>query len=311
MAQIAKTLTDLIGKTPLLELSNYEKAHGLEAQIVAKLEYFNPAGSVKDRIAKAMVEDAEAKGLLKEGSVIIEPTSGNTGIGLASVATAHGYRIILTMPETMSVERRNLLKAYGAELVLTEGAKGMKGAIEKAEELAKEIPGSFIPGQFENPANPAVHRATTGPEIWADTDGQVDIFVAGIGTGGTITGTGEYLKSKNPDIKVVAVEPASSPVLSGGKPGPHKIQGIGAGFVPDTLNTKVYDEIIPVENEDALATGRAIAKAEGLLVGISSGAAVWAAEQLAKRPENKGKRIVVLLPDTGERYLSTPMFTEA
>ncbi len=310
MARIYKTLTDLIGKTPLLELTNYEKANGLEAQILAKLEYFNPAGSVKDRVGRAMIDDAEAKGLLKPGSVIIEPTSGNTGIGLASVAAARGYRIILTMPETMSVERRNLLKAYGAELVLTEGAKGMKGAIAKAEELAKEIPGSFIPGQFVNPANPAVHKATTGPEIWEDTDGEVDIFVSGVGTGGTISGVGEYLKSKNPGIKIVAVEPSASPVLSKGTAGPHKIQGIGAGFVPDTLNTEVYDEIITVENEDAFATGRAVARAEGLLVGISSGAAVWAAAELAKRPENKGKKIVALLPDTGERYLSTPMFSE-
>lgn len=310
MARIYKTLTDLIGKTPLLELTNYEKANGLEAQIVAKLEYFNPAGSVKDRVGRAMIDDAEAKGLLKPGSVIIEPTSGNTGIGLASVAAARGYRIILTMPETMSVERRNLLKAYGAELVLTEGAKGMKGAIAKAEELAKEIPGSFIPGQFVNPANPAVHKVTTGPEIWEDTDGEVDIFVSGVGTGGTISGVGEYLKSKNPGIKIVAVEPSASPVLSKGMAGPHKIQGIGAGFVPDTLNTEVYDEIITVENEDAFATGRAVARSEGLLVGISSGAAVWAATELAKRPENRGKKIVALLPDTGERYLSTPMFSE-
>lgn len=310
MARIYKTLIDLIGKTPLLELTNYEKANGLEAQIVAKLEYFNPAGSVKDRVGRAMIDDAEAKGLLKPGSVIIEPTSGNTGIGLASVAAARGYRIILTMPETMSVERRNLLKAYGAELVLTEGAKGMKGAIAKAEELAKEIPGSFIPGQFVNPANPAVHKVTTGPEIWEDTDGEVDIFVSGVGTGGTISGVGEYLKSKNPGIKIVAVEPSASPVLSKGTAGPHKIQGIGAGFVPDTLNTEVYDEIITVENEDAFATGRAVARSEGLLVGISSGAAVWAATELAKRPENRGKKIVALLPDTGERYLSTPMFSE-
>ncbi len=310
MARIYKTLTDLIGKTPLLELTNYEKANGLEAQIVAKLEYFNPAGSVKDRVGRAMIDDAEAKGLLKPGSVIIEPTSGNTGIGLASVAAARGYRIILTMPETMSVERRNLLKAYGAELVLTEGAKGMKGAIAKAEELAKEIPGSFIPGQFVNPANPAVHKVTTGPEIWEDTDGEVDIFVSGVGTGGTISGVGEYLKSKNPGIKIVAVEPSASPVLSKGTAGPHKIQGIGAGFVPDTLNIEVYDEIITVENEDAFATGRAVARSEGLLVGISSGAAVWAATELAKRPENRGKKIVALLPDTGERYLSTPMFSE-
>ena len=310
MARIYKTLTDLIGKTPLLELTNYEKANGLEAQIVAKLEYFNPAGSVKDRVGRAMIDDAEAKGLLKPGSVIIEPTSGNTGIGLASVAAARGYRIILTMPETMSVERRNLLKAYGAELVLTEGAKGMKGAIAKAEELAKEIPGSFIPGQFVNPANPAVHKVTTGPEIWEDTDGEVDIFVSGVGTGGTISGVGEYLKSKNPGIKIVAVEPSASPVLSKGTAGPHKIQGIGAGFVPDTLNIEVYDEIITVENEDAFATGRAVARSEGLLVGISSGAAVWAATELAKRPENRGKKIVALLPVTGERYLSTPMFSE-
>ncbi len=310
MSKIYKSLTDLIGRTPLLELLNYEKKNNVKATLIAKLEYFNPAGSVKDRIAKAMVDDAEAKGLLKEGSVIIEPTSGNTGIGLASVAAARGYRIILTMPETMSVERRNLLKAYGAELVLTEGTKGMKGAIEKANELAAEIPNSFIPGQFVNPANPAVHRATTGPEIWEDTDGKVDIFVAGIGTGGTITGVGEYLKSKNPEIKIVGVEPASSPILTKGYAGSHKIQGIGANFVPDTLNTKIYDEIITVENEDAFATGRQLSKAEGLLIGISSGAALWAATQLANRPENAGKTIVVLLPDTGERYLSTPLFAD-
>ena len=308
MAKIYSRITDLIGGTPLLELVNYEKKNGLEATILAKLEYFNPAGSVKDRIAKAMVDEAEADGRLVPGSVIIEPTSGNTGIGLASVAAARGYRIIITMPETMSVERRNLLKAYGAELVLTDGAKGMKGAIAKAEELAKETPNSFIPSQFTNPANPAYHKATTGPEIWNDTDGKVDIFVAGVGTGGTISGVGEYLKSQNPNVTVVAVEPAGSPVLSEGKPGAHKIQGIGAGFVPETLNTDVYDEIIKVENEDAFAAGKAIAHAEGVLVGISSGAAVWAATQLAKRPENKGKTIVALLPDTGERYLSTPMF---
>lgn len=301
-------ITDLIGNTPLLELTNLEKKFGLEATLLAKLEYFNPAGSVKDRIAKAMVDDAEAKGLLKPGSVIIEPTSGNTGIGLASVAASRGYRLIITMPETMSVERRNLMKAYGAELVLTEGANGMKGAIAKAEELAKDIPNSFIPSQFSNPANPAVHERTTGVEIWNDTDGKVDIFVAGVGTGGTISGTGAYLKSQNPNVKVVAVEPKSSPVLSKGTAGPHKIQGIGAGFVPDTLNTKIYDEIITVENEDAFETGRSIARNDGVLVGISSGAAVWAAIQLAKRPENKGKVIVALLPDTGERYLSTPMF---
>lgn len=310
MAKIYKSLTELIGKTPLLELSNYEKENALGAAVLAKLEYFNPAGSVKDRIAKAMIDDAEEKGLLKKGSVIIEPTSGNTGIGLASVAAARGYRVILIMPETMSVERRKLLKAYGAELILTDGAAGMKGAIAKAEELAKETPDSFIPGQFINPANPAVHRATTGPEIWEDTDGKVDYFVAGIGTGGTITGVGEYLKSKNPEIKVIAVEPTGSPVLSEGKAGPHKIQGIGAGFVPDTLNTGVYDEIIKVDNEDAFVTGREVAEEEGLLVGISSGAALWAATQLAKRPENKGKNIVVLLPDTGERYLSTALFGE-
>ncbi|MCI6999224.1 MAG: cysteine synthase A [Clostridiales bacterium] len=310
MSKIYTSADQLIGKTPLLELVHIEKELGLEAKILAKLEYFNPAGSVKDRIAKAMIDDAEASGKLKPGSVIIEPTSGNTGIGLASVAAARGYRIIIVMPETMSVERRQLMKAYGAELVLTEGAKGMKGAIAKADELAKEIPNSFIPGQFVNPSNPAVHRATTGPEIWEDTDGKVDIFVAGVGTGGTVTGVGEYLKSQNPDVKVVAVEPAGSPVLSKGTPGAHKIQGIGAGFVPAVLNTGVYDEIIPVENEAAFAAGKKIGKSEGVLVGISSGAAVWAAIELAKRPENKGKTIVALLPDTGDRYLSTPLFAE-
>ena len=310
MSKIYTSADQLIGKTPLLELVHIEKELGLEAKILAKLEYFNPAGSVKDRIAKAMIDDAEASGKLKPGSVIIEPTSGNTGIGLASVAAARGYRIIIVMPETMSVERRQLMKAYGAELVLTEGAKGMKGAIAKADELAKEIPNSFIPGQFVNPANPAVHRATTGPEIWEDTDGKVDIFVAGVGTGGTVTGVGEYLKSQNPDVKVVAVEPAGSPVLSKGTPGAHKIQGIGAGFVPAVLNTGVYDEIIPVENEAAFAAGKKIGKSEGVLVGISSGAAVWAAIELAKRPENKGKTIVALLPDTGDRDLSTPLFAE-
>ena len=310
MRKIYTSADQLIGKTPLLELVHIEKEEKLEATVLAKLEYFNPAGSVKDRIAKAMIDDAEAKGLLKPGSVIIEPTSGNTGIGLSSVAAARGYRIIIVMPETMSVERRQLMKAYGAELVLTEGAKGMKGAIAKADELARTIPNSFIPGQFVNPANPAVHRATTGPEIWDDTDGKVDIFVAGVGTGGTITGVGEYLKSRNPDVKVVAVEPAGSPVLSKGTPGAHKIQGIGAGFVPDVLNTGVYDEIIAVENDDAFAAGKRVGKAEGVLVGISSGAAVWAAIELAKRPENKGKTIVALLPDTGDRYLSTPLFAD-
>lgn len=308
--KIYERITDLIGETPLLELKNYENEKNLSATILAKLECFNPAGSAKDRIAKAMIDEAEAKGLLKPGSVIIEPTSGNTGIGLASAAASRGYKIILTMPETMSIERRNLLKAYGAELVLTEGAKGMKGAIEKAQELAASTPNSFIPGQFTNAANPTAHRSTTGPEIWNDTDGKVDIFVAGVGTGGTITGVGEYLKSENPGIKIVAVEPAGSPVLSKGTPGPHKIQGIGAGFVPDILNTVIYDEIIAVENEDAFETGRILARKEGILVGISSGAAVFAAAQLAKRPENKGKIIVALLPDTGERYLSTPMFSE-
>jgi len=310
MARVYKSLTDLIGRTPLLELTNYGKKYDLKAKVLAKLEYFNPAGSVKDRIAKAMIDDAEAKGLIKEGAIIIEPTSGNTGIGLASVAAARGYKTILTMPETMSVERRNLLKAYGAELVLTEGAKGMKGAIAKAQELADATPNSFIPGQFVNPANPAVHKATTGPEIWEDTDGEVDIFIAGVGTGGTITGVGEYLKSKNPNIKIIAVEPAGSPVLSKGTPGPHKIQGIGAGFVPNVLNTSIYNEIITVENEAAFEVGRELSRTEGLLIGISSGAAVSAAIQVAKRPENAGKTIVVLLPDTGERYLSTPLFSE-
>ena len=306
MSKIYNGALELVGNTPLVEVKNIEEELGLEARILVKLEYFNPAGSVKDRIAKAMIEDAEEKGLLKEGSVIIEPTSGNTGIGLASIAAVKGYRIILTMPETMSVERRNILKAYGAEIVLTEGAKGMKGAIEKADELAKEIPGSYIPGQFVNPANPEVHRKTTGPEIWKDTDGEVDLFIAGVGTGGTLTGVGEYLKSQNPDVKIVALEPASSPVLSTGKGGPHKIQGIGAGFVPDVLNITVYDEIFTVENDDAFATGKLLAKKEGILVGISSGAALYGAIELAKRPENKGKTIVALLPDTGDRYYSTP-----
>lgn len=310
MAGIYQGTLDLIGNTPLVEVTNIEKKHGLKAKVLVKLEYFNPAGSVKDRIAKAMIEDAEEKGILKEGSVIIEPTSGNTGIGLAAIAAAKGYRVILTMPETMSVERRNILKAYGAELVLIEGPKGMKGAIAKAEELAKEIPNSFIPGQFENPANPEIHKKTTGPEIWKDTEGKVDIFVAGVGTGGTISGTGEYLKSQNPQIKVVAVEPESSPVLSEGKAGPHKIQGIGAGFVPDTLNTKVYDEIFKVSNEAAFDTGKEIAKTEGVLVGISSGAALYAALELAKKPENEGKTIVALLPDSGDRYYSTSLFVE-
>ena len=308
--KIYEGITDLIGGTPLLKLTHYMEDNQLEATVLAKLEYFNPAGSVKDRIAKAMIDDAEAKGLLKPGSVIIEPTSGNTGIGLSAVAAARGDRMILTMPDTMSVERRNLLKAYGAELVLTEGAKGMKGAIAKAEELAAEIPGSFIPGQFVNPANPAIHRATTGPEIWADTEGQVDIFVAGVGTGGTLTGVGEYLRSQKPSVRIVAVEPYDSPVLSQGKAGPHKIQGIGAGFVPDTLNTKIYDEILTVKSEEAFGAGRALARREGVLVGISSGAAVYAAGVLARRPENRGKVIVALLPDTGDRYLSTPMFAD-
>lgn len=307
---VYKSALELVGNTPLVEANNFVKENDLKANVLVKLEYFNPAGSVKDRIAKAIIEDAEAKGVLKEGSVIIEPTSGNTGIGLASIAAVKGYRIIITMPETMSVERRNLMKAYGAELVLTDGAKGMKGAIAKAEELAKEIPNSFIAGQFVNPVNPATHKATTGPEIWKDTDGKVDVFVAGVGTGGTVSGTGAYLKAQNPNVKIVAVEPATSPVLSKGEAGPHKIQGIGAGFIPDTLDTAIYDEIITVENEDAFATGRAFAKQEGVLVGISSGAALWAAKELAKRPENEGKTIVALLPDTGDRYLSTPLFAE-
>lgn len=310
MANVYKSALELIGNTPLLEVTNLEKELGLEARVLVKLEYFNPAGSVKDRVAKSMIEDAEEKGILKEGAVIIEPTSGNTGIGLAAIATVKGYRMILTMPETMSVERRNILKAYGAEVVLTEGAKGMKGAIAKAEELAKEIPNSFIPGQFVNPANPAAHKATTGPEIWDDTDGEVDIFVAGVGTGGTLTGVGEYLKSQKPDVKIVAVEPAASPVLSEGKAGPHKIQGIGAGFVPDVLNTKIYDEILRIENEDAFTTSKQLGKAEGILVGISSGAALHGAIELAKRPENKGRTIVVLLPDSGDRYYSTPLFVD-
>ena len=308
MSRIYTSVEQLIGKTPLVELTHLEREEGLEARVLAKLECFNPAGSVKDRVAKAMLDDAEARGLLKPGSVIIEPTSGNTGIGLASVAAARGYRVIIVMPDTMSVERRQLMGAYGAQLVLTEGAKGMQGAIDRAEELAKEIPNSFIPGQFVNPANPAAHRASTGPEIWADTDGKVDIFVAGVGTGGTITGVGEYLKEQNPAVKVVAVEPAASPVLSGGTAGPHGLQGIGAGFVPQVLNTDVYDEIIPVKNEDAFAAGKKVGRLEGILVGISSGAAVWATVELAKRPENRGKTIVALLPDTGDRYLSTPMF---
>ena len=310
MSKIYKGATGLIGNTPLVEFTNIEKSQGLNATVLAKLEYFNPAGSVKDRIALAMIEDAEKKGLLKQGSTIIEPTSGNTGIGLASIAAAKGYKIILTMPETMSVERRNILKAYGAEIVLTEGAKGMKGAIAKAEELAKETPNSFVPEQFENPANPEIHRLTTGPEVWNDTDGKVDFFVAGVGTGGTVTGTGEYLKSQNPNVKVVAVEPKDSPVLSKGTAGPHKIQGIGAGFVPKTLNTDVYDEVIAVANEDAFETSKLIAKQEGILVGISAGAAYYAALELAKRPENKGKTIVALLPDSGDRYYSTPLFSD-
>ena len=310
MSNIYKGTIGLIGNTPLVEVENIEKSEGLEAQVLVKLEYFNPAGSVKDRIAKAMIEDAEEKGLLKKGSVIIEPTSGNTGIGLAAIAAAKGYRVILTMPETMSVDRRNILKAYGAEVVLTEGAKGMKGAIAKAEELAKELDNSFIPGQFENPANPAIHKKTTGPEIWNDTDGKVDYFIAGVGTGGTLTGVGEYLKSQNPDVKVIAVEPAGSPALSKGKAGPHKIQGIGAGFVPKTLNTEIYDEVVTVENGDAFAAAKLIAKKEGVLVGISSGAALHVAVEFAKKPENKGKTIVALLPDTGDRYYSTPLFTE-
>ncbi len=310
MSKIYRSASELIGRTPLLELTGYERKNNLKATILAKLEYFNPAGSVKDRIALAMIDDAERSGKLTPGSVIIEPTSGNTGIGLASVAAARGYRLILTMPETMSIERRNLLKAYGAELVLTDGSRGMKGAVEKADELATELPGSFIPGQFTNPANPAMHRATTGPEIWDDTDGSVDIFVAGVGTGGTLTGVGQYLKGKNPAVKVIAVEPASSPLLSGGKAGQHKIQGIGANFVPEVLDTSIYDEVIPVSNEDAFAAGRALGRSDGVLAGISSGAALWAAAELARRPENAGKVIVVLLPDTGARYLSTPLFAD-